>query len=438
MNQLNPIRMKQFIFQGLAGLFLLASCTQNDEPIVDQNYKSFLNAENLKASQEELANTHAFWQNKLESSPENVVYLQQMASILSQRFDMFHDLASLDKSDSILEALHARYPQNVSVLHALSHNAITRHQFNAALDYAEAAFSIGEKKDLTQLLLVDIYLEKGRLTEAEDLLNSLGSPSRFDRQIRWVKIHDQKGDLDLAVATMEDALANARASSDKGLMLWAYSNLGDMYGHQGRINDSYSSYLKALSIDPSDSHSLKGIGWIAYSHDQNLEVAEEIWAYLDSQSGSPDVDLLLSDLYALKGDGLSAEKHLQDFIRQVNRPAYGNMYGAYLVDRLEDSDSEEALFYAQQDLEQREHPMTYAHLALAEHQEGNTAKAIYLLKSKVLGMTEEPMAFYIAGQVFQEAGDLNRAEELLSEALSAGYELGPLKSKEIQQRLRNI
>jgi hypothetical protein len=48
---------------------------------------------------------------------------------------------------------------------------------------------------------------------------------------------------------MEKAKDTAEKEDNRTLKIWSYSNLR-FYGHAGRIQESYDSYLKTLAIDP--------------------------------------------------------------------------------------------------------------------------------------------------------------------------------------------
>jgi hypothetical protein len=43
---------------------------------------------------------------------------------------------------------------------------------------------------------------------------------------------------------MEKAKDIAEKEDNRTLKIWSYSNLGILYGHAGRIQESYDSYLK--------------------------------------------------------------------------------------------------------------------------------------------------------------------------------------------------
>jgi tetratricopeptide (TPR) repeat protein len=418
----------------LGALVVLCSCSQQNEQIVDNRYATFIKKSTDSTVQSELD----FWQKKLDSSPENSVFLKKKAAILSQEFRKTNNIGSLLESTEILRDLNKRFPDDVAVLHALTKNSITRHAFSEASDYVEQAIDLGEKEYSSRLMLVDVLLENGEFAEARYVLENLGPRRGFDEQIRWVKLYDAEGDLDTAVETMELALQNAIDMNKTSLIVWSLSNLGDMYGHQGEVKKSYESYLRALEIDPTDSHSKKGIGWIAFSHDNDFGKAESIWKELRAQTNDPELDLLLADLAEMKNEESERQKYTDTFISRVGKKEYGNMYGSYLIGLMDGDKQDEGLALAKADLEQRSHPMTFCHYAEALHQAGRTDEAIEILNKHVLGFTEEPDAYFIAGTIFHDAQQVDQAGSLLKEALAASYELGPNATRDIRDRLNSI
>jgi tetratricopeptide (TPR) repeat protein len=318
----------------------------------------------------------------------------------------------------------------------LSANAITRHDCRAAEKYANEALEVGEKKFVSTLLKTDALLERGNLWDARNLMHDVASISHFDFLIRNVKLNDQSGDLDAAIKDMEAALKIAKDSGNKDLINWSLSNLADMYGHDGRITKSYKTYLEALSHNPADLHSLKGIAWIAFSHDKDTEEAKRIISFLKSIHPIPDYDLLLAEIATYEGDNQIAESYENDFLAKASRPEYGKMYQSYIGYLNENAD--EALKIAESEIENRPHPMSYNLLAWATLQKGEKQKAVDILEEYVIGQTEEPDALFYTGIILKEAGDTKQAKQFLKEALDASFELGPVAALEIESHLESL
>lgn len=431
--QFNIQHMKHLIY--LSSLMLLLACTENNPTIVQTEFDLGSYEEAMDKKIESVDKRLEFWNQKLQSNPGNTIYLQKVAALQAQKFKTTKSIELLDSSDEILASLHKRNPSDVGVIHSSIANAISRHAFQDALNLAREAIYIGEKKDQSKLLLVDVLIEQGLFIEARELLEGFPYPERFDNQIRWVKLFDAEGDLDTAVQTMEAALANANEMNQLELIVWSLGNLADMYGHQGRIEKSYSTYLQALAYDPADSHSLKGIGWIMYSHDKELEKAKNFYTDLYKVLPDPALEILLAEISEMQGDVASSITLRNKLTQEFSKASYGNMYGAFLINEYFKDQPAKSLDIAEKDIAQREHPMSYAYLALAELGQGNSNEAEKLILEKVIGHTEEPMALYLTGFILDETGNESPALHYLEAANEASYELGPLIQRDIIARL---
>ncbi len=409
------------------------------QPLVQtSDYEIYLSPEWLAEEVARMDTQIDFWQKKLDAAPRNQVYLQKMAGLYAAKFKATGEISFLHQSDSLYEDLTARFPANVGVLHALTANAISQHQFKAAEGYVNQAWEVGEKKFASSLLMTDVALERGDYNLAWEKLNEISTRQHFDYFIRAVKWQDQSGNLDKAVDYMERALALAKTSKKKTLINWSLSNLADMYGHQGEIKQSYDTYLEALAQNPSDMHSLKGIAWIAYSHEKNTEEAKRILHFLQEVHPVPDYDLMLSEIAAFEGDDKRAAAHLAKFVAAASRPAYGKMYHTYLspIYGEEMDDVALALEMAEAEVAERPHPMSYSLLSWAYHLKGDSKKALEVLTDHVIGQTEEPDAILRAGILFHANGMAKEAQKYLLEAQDAAFELGPMASQEIADYLR--
>jgi tetratricopeptide (TPR) repeat protein len=112
------------------------------------------------------------------------------------------------------------------------------------------------------------------------------------------KLKDHEGDLESAITSMERAYH--RIEGNKEQAQWTLSNLADMYGHAGKVEEAYENYLKALQINANDDYALKGIAWIALSYDHNSIEAKRIINILASRKRMPEAHLLLAEIASLK------------------------------------------------------------------------------------------------------------------------------------------
>lgn len=410
-------------------------------PIVKAtDYEQFLTSDHLAKAQDENTRQIEFWKNKLARDSGNFVYQKKLSSLYASAFKITGDITLLHRSDSLLHHINTWIPGQVGVLQSMAVNAITRHAFREAEKYINEACEIGDQKFVSTLIKTDVLLERGGLMQANQLLRDIESKEHFDYLIRAVKLYDQSGDLDKAIQNMERAALVAKASGKPGLVNWSLSNLGDMYGHDGRIEKSYQAYLEALTYNSADLHSLKGIAWIAFSHDKNTKEAARILSFLQSAHPVPDYDLLLADLAAFAGDTEKANQYEQNFISKASQAKYGNMYKSYLclLNSVDKASNSKAMKMAQQEVMERPHPMSYHLLAWSTFKKGYQNAAVDILNRYVIDQTEEPEALYHTGIIFKESGYKKEARKYLKAALDASFELGPLVTADIKRQLKQL
>lgn len=382
-----------------------------------------------------------FWKKKLDEQPGSSIYRLKTALLMSERFKLNGQIEDIHYSDSLLHAaLESRSIRKAPFYRALSANAITQHEFKRALQLAEQSLESALRPELSQLMRFDALLELGEKEKARKVLQEISDQTSFDVMIRKSKLQDQDGDLLAAIKTMEEAATWCKERNNKTLLVWTLSNLGDMYGHDGRIKSSYQAYKDVLQLDPSYKYALKGIAWIAFSKDKNTETARMITQHLLAHQQSPDLYLLMAEMNALEGDLDKSEEWEEKFIATVQQSTYGRMYDKYLAEFYLDQSGKgtESYPFIEKEIENRPAAATYALLARYQLKQGNAEKAVEILEEKVSGKTFEPDVLYHAGMIYQAAGQKDKAREYLKEAAEASFELGPLMSQKIKTSLKKI
>lgn len=379
-----------------------------------------------------------FWTEKVQESPNSFMFLSQLAGAFSQGFKASGKIEYLHKSDSLyLKALQLTPFSKASIYRALSANAITQHEFPQARDYAEKAIEDGDKLSASHYFLFDALIELGDFEGAKSALAQQASKSSFDYLTRASKLADHEGNLDLAISLMEKAYERTR--NNKNMFSWTKSNLGDMYGHAGRIKDSYQTYLEVLNRDPKHWHSWKGIAWIAYAHDKDLTEAKSILEYIKTCSEDPQIDLMLAEIADYEGRNEQSATLKRSYYEEVSHPGYAGMHNKYLV-LLEAEDfqmAEAALERALEEVDKRPTPVVYDLLAWSLYQNGEYEKALRIASLFVEGQTFEPDTLYHLGMIYQYNGYKEQARKYLKEALDSSFELGPLTTEAIKNALKS-
>jgi hypothetical protein len=432
--------MKKYFTIAVFSFLLLTACSDKKNIASSNDYTIFLNQDIIKKEEKRINEERSFWQQRLQRDTGNFVDMMKLASVHLRLFKLKGEINDLHTGDSLLKASAAKLCNNdPDILFAISQNSITQHKFRDAALYNESAQKVKGDVYTARLLEFDANMELGMYHNAARSLATLKDKSSFDYLIRRAKLEDHKGNLNGAIELMEQAFEKVK-NKDKGLYCWALSNLGDMYGHAGRIQESYDAYLDVLRKDNSYIYALKGIAWIAYSHDKNTAEAKHILHYILSQTKMPVLWLTLAEIEEWEGNGVKKNEYVQIFLDEMQKSGYGDMYNKYLIEiYLEElKDPAKALAIADKEVNNRPTPETFDWLAWVLYKQGENEKAFSFAKNNVNRQTFEPDAVLHTALIFAANGKKREARLMLEECLESSFELGPLRTKKMKKQLSSL
>ncbi|MGA9637091.1 tetratricopeptide repeat protein [Flavobacterium sp.] len=410
------------------GMLAIVSCDNSNKQITNpKEYNQYLTIKENESV--DLAhNEIQFWQKKYNADTIQRSYLGIIASKYATLFQYTGDIKDLYKVEELLEKSNkASNYGNVGVLRSLARNYIAQHRFKEALVLADKAFTIGEGRKESQKLLFDVQMELGNYNEASKNLEAVKDMNDYDYLIRLAKWNDHIGDLNTAITFMEKARAIAEKEDNKTLKIWSYSNLGDFYGHAGRIQDSYDSYLKTLALDPNYTYALKGIAWIVFSHERNTKEAKRIIETVEKSHHTPDFLLLKSKIAAFEGNMVEAELDKKAYFKMLSQNNYGAMYNKYntLIYADDKTTATKALEIAKIEVNHRPTPDSYDLLAWSYLNTGNAKKALEIAQKQVAGKTTEPHVQYHLAEIYKANNQLDKIPVIKEDLKGSIYELGP-------------
>ena len=421
----------------LLSFFLIISCkdsTSENEKTVQitksKDYNNYLAIQKARST----SPYFELWNSKITADSVELPSFTAVAGQYNMFFESTGDITYLKKAEQALEkAVEVANLDKEKYYRSLARNYISQHRFNEALVYVDSAAGLSKNIPATQHLLFDVHMELGNYTKADSIKKLFADPEDFDYIIRAAKWNDYKGKLDMTIMFMEKAKEKAEASKNRGQLLWVYSNIADYYGHDGRIKDSYEHYLKTLEIDSSNAYAKKGIAWIAYSKDNNSVEAQRILDSVLTGHVSPDYYLLKAEIAEFENDKKTKKSAMESFWKLANHPAYGNMYNTYKIEAFAEDPAtkKEALALAEEEIKNRATPETYQLLALANLVNDNKEKALEIINEHVVDKTFEPTALLTMAKIYKANMMPDMVEDLKEELLEAGYELGPVKLREI-------
>ncbi|WP_421763914.1 tetratricopeptide repeat protein [Ekhidna sp.] len=418
---------------------LIIGCTQQpkkDVVSIQADYQRYLQKESKDTTP--ILKKVDLWKKKIDQQPKGFTFYEKLGSSYNELFEATGNVYYLNQADSCYK-ISNRLTQGrwkIPSLLGLSSLAIKKHDFESAAQFAVQARELTSEKFGPLLMQFDAEMELGNYQMAGSILKENKRMDSFDYLVRLSKYKDYEGDLDSAIYYMEEAHSLIKRHQ-KERLLWASANLGDMYGHAGRVKDSYGKYLEVLELDPTYDYALKGIAWVAYSHDGKAADAINILETLRKKSAMPDYHLLLADICTQEGFEDAAMRLKTEFIREATKPKYGGMYNKYLIELYNDRGQfDKAMALAEEELNNRPTPAAYDWLAWTMYNQGMTEEAIEIYEDNIKGKTFEPDVIYHMGVVYH-ASNRVEGEEFLKESLEAGYELGPLVTEEIKGLLKS-
>ena len=421
----------------LATFFLLAaisSCSSEKGKVTNAtDYDPYLSSTediSLLVRQSDLR----FWEQKIQESPNESPFYAKAASSHSALYNFTGNIEHLKMAEEDwLEANLKTNFSKASYLRGLAQNYMVQHRFREAFVLLKKAEESGENLIATQRMLFDVHLQLEDETSAKEYLAKIENELSYDYFIRLAQYKDAQDDLDGAIEALESALEIAKFS-DKPLVLQSiYINLGNYYGRSHQIDYAYKSYLKALEIDPNDSHAKKGIAWIVYANDNNPKEALRILNTIIEGNASPEYFLLKAEIAEYIGDNATKEESEALYLALVEDEQYGAMYNPYKIELFanEKIHIEDAIKLAKQEISEHPTAQSYDLLAWAFYNNHEYDKALEITEHHVIGYTHEPKAMLHSAFILKANGKEKKAQELKEELSEETYELGPLTSRAI-------
>jgi tetratricopeptide (TPR) repeat protein len=420
----------------IVGFVLLALACKTDpeenQITTPSDYDKYLSTTNRPTYTEGI-NSKEFWSARLRPDSSGVGELGPLAGAYDQLFQATGDPQFLRNAEELYKkGMEISANDKDAFARGLAHNYISQHRFKEAYALLQVTLDGPSNKHQTKMLLFDAAMEVGDYEKAYEYLGGIKNLKDYHYLIRLSKWNDHRGDLENAIRYLEDAKAIAESRDSKSLKIWTYSNLGDYYGHAGRIKDSYKLYLKTLALQPDNAYVKKSIAWIVYSEEKNVREAHRILDSIMKNHKLPDYHLFKAELYEFEGNNASAKISRNDFIDAVKDGEYGEMYNTYLIEIYSETEPLKALKTAKREVQNRATPMSYHLLALAQLKNGMTKEALQTIELYVEGKTYEPKALFHSALVFKANNLMEKMAPIKKQLMDASFELGPLLAKKLE------
>jgi len=416
--------------------FLTISCNQKNEVLVDSTYVDSLLDHFYSPRLEESKNNLEFWDKRMDSLPDNFVNGPKYAAALSAWFHISGSIHSLKKADSLVRASSlAHNSKDPDILRGIASMALLQHRFKEADSLHKLLVVLEGNTIANSFLDFDIVFERGDYAKAKNLLTVLNKDESYGYFFRRAKFEHYDGELDSSIHYM--LAAAEKAGNNKNLRQTALSNAADLSLHKGDPEAAVDLYRKSILIDPSDLHSITGLGWIALVHDKNDSLAEKIFRFVKNKTESPDILLKLMQLAEARGDISHQKKYAVEFEQIASRAEYGAMYTKYLIDLYTGllHEPAKALPLAEAETFNRPTPQAYAWYAWSWFKAKQADKANEIYKGFVSQKPLEAMELYYMGMMMKEMGKGYNAKQFFKAAWKNKYDLSPAKQNIVKENL---
>jgi tetratricopeptide (TPR) repeat protein len=262
-------------------------------------------------------------------------------------------LATIKKDSDGAKRAYARAldadPRSYQALAGLLTAEMSGKQFDAARTLVEKQVAQMPNDPNVLLMAAQTYSAMGDATEAEKALRKTVEldPQSLQAYSMLGTMYYQQGRLDLARKELEGFVARAPKSVPANTML------GTILELQGKSEEAKQHYSTALQVDPSAAVAANNLAWITATNNGNLDVALQLAQSAKARlPNRHEVDDTLGWIYYKKGlSTLAIESLTASTTRQPDNPTYNY------------------------------------HLALAYHQNGDTAQARKLLEKALKSNT---------------------------------------------------
>lgn len=407
-------------------LLLFSACKQQKKIIVDHNFTDsllihFSDSKLIKANQDDIN----FWKGRI-TNQHDYVNETKYAALLAGRFGLLGDIHDLILSDSVLQALDAYFNyKEPGLKFSLIRNAIMQHRFREADSILNETKNLGVRQNESASNSFDVDFELGRYQLAGDDLKRIAVANDFGYQFRRSKLFHYNGELDSAIACMQQAVIIA--GNDIVLKQAALSNTADLYMHDRQLEKAYDLYVQSIKLSSADLHSLMGIGWIALVHDKNDPLAEKIFAFVHTKTKIPDPLFKFVQVAQQRKDSLSEKKYAILFVDEVSDSSYGNMYNKYLIQLFTGilHDPSRAELVALKEIKGRPTPQTYAWYVWTLFCNNKINEASRYYDKYVSGKPLEGLELYWMGKFMKSQNKGYNAQQFFEKATKNKYDLSP-------------
>jgi tetratricopeptide (TPR) repeat protein len=383
-----------------------------------------------------------FWRERVDRDPRDYISMTYLGQTFLRKARESGDTGNHARAEAAFQSAQAINPNYEPTLAYLAALRFTQHQFAAALDLANRAYSRDPRQLQALATIGDAQLELGRYDEAAETYRKLAEKvpgpavdSRLARQA-WLR-----GQPDEAIRLARQAVAGGEELGLQGeAVAWYHYQLGDYFFYTGRYAEAAGQYTEAGNRFANYYLAHAGLGKARAAQGR---YPEAIASYERAVAVVPQPELLaaLGDLYALTGRAAEAEQQYAtvEFIGQLeaqNRVLYNRQLVLFRANH--EREIAGAVEMARAEYAVRQDVYGADALAWALFKAGQIDEAAALSERALALGTRDALLLYHAGMIAARQGDHERARRLLNEALAINPGFDPLQATVARQTLAGL
>ncbi len=352
----------------------------------------------------------------------------------------YYDAAAMKYIGDVLE----KEPRNFEALVLKSILQLSQHHFSEALETVQNAKKVNPYNAYIWGIMVDAYVElgdyKAAVEAAEKMMDIRPDLSSYSRASYLREIY---GDYKGAIEAMKWAV-EAGADGDEPTS-WARIQLARLYELTGDLQSAEMHYTIALQHRSGYSYALAGLGHISMG---KLDYKKAIDLYQQATKTFNDYGLKeqLAELYLLTDQNKKATDTITAIINEltkaseegegsINHHADRELAYVYLLNNKFDK----ALDHALAEYNRRPNNIDVNEaVAWAYFKKERFEKAVPFIENALRTNSKNPVLLCRAGLIYFEAGNIQKAKDLLTEGLKNNPNINPVLKKQSATILQKI
>lgn len=378
-------------------------------------------------------------QTRLSSGGEDALSYSLLGSAYLQKARETGDPSYYTMAEGAFRRALALSPQDPQAMTGTGLLALSRHQFQEALDWGEQARQLNPQDAYVYGVLGDAYVGLGRYEEAWDAFQKM-----IDRRpdlssySRVSYARELNGDIPGAIQAMKRALDAGGPNAEN--TNWTGVQLGHLYFSSGDMSSAEAEYHKALARFPGYIHAQAGLARAMAARGQYAE-AIAMYQQVVERIPLPEYVIALGDVHKVASHPREAAKlyalvRLQQQLYQAN--GVNTDLEMALFDADHDQDLDTALAQARQEYQKRPSIWAADVLAWTLYKTGEYPEASRYSQEALRLGTKDALLLFHAGMINYKLSKWQQARGFLERAFSVNPYFSVLYKEQARGTLEEL